>query len=73
MVDVIKFKDVSFGYEDKSILENVNFNINQGDYIGIVGPNGCGKTTLLKLIINELNPTKGKIKILDKDTTTFSN
>ncbi len=73
MVDVIKFRDVSFGYEDKCILENVNFNIYQGDYIGIVGPNGSGKTTLLKLIINEINPTKGKIKILDKEITNFNN
>ena len=73
MVDVIKFRDVSFGDEDKCLLENVNFNIYQGDYIGIVGPNGSGKTTLLKLIINEINPTKGKIKILDKEITNFNN
>lgn len=73
MIDVIKFKDVSFGYEDKTILENINFDIYQGDYIGIIGPNGSGKTTLLKLIINELNPTKGKIKILDKEITNFNN
>lgn len=73
MEQVIKFKDVSFGYEDKTILENVNFNINQGDYIGIVGPNGAGKSTLLKLIINEINPTRGNIKILDKDVKSFTN
>ncbi len=73
MVNIINFKNVSFGYEDKTVLENVNFNINQGDYIGIIGPNGSGKTTLLKLIINEINPTKGKIKILNKDIRDFNN
>lgn len=73
MVDAIKFKDVSFGYEDKTILENVSFNINQGDYIGIIGPNGSGKTTLLKLIINEINPTRGDISILDKNINNFNN
>lgn len=73
MVDVIKFKNVSFGYEDKTILENVTFNVNQGDYIGVIGSNGSGKTTLLKLIINEINPTRGKIKILNKDIENFKN
>ncbi|WP_122639571.1 metal ABC transporter ATP-binding protein [Romboutsia sp. Marseille-P6047] len=73
MVNIINFKNVSFGYEDKTVLENVNFNVNQGDYIGIIGPNGSGKTTLLKLIINEINPTKGKIKILNKDIQNFNN
>lgn len=73
MVNIINFKNVSFGYEDKTVLENVNFNVNQGDYIGIIGPNGSGKTTLLKLIINEINPTKGKIKILNKDIRDFNN
>ncbi|MGL5693408.1 MAG: metal ABC transporter ATP-binding protein [Peptostreptococcaceae bacterium] len=73
MVDVIKFKNVSFGYDDKAILENISFNINQGDYVGIVGPNGAGKSTLLKLIIHELNATKGSIKILNKDIQNFNN
>lgn len=72
MIDAMEFKNVSFEYEDKLILENLNFNVKQGNYIGIVGPNGCGKTTLLKLIIKEISPIRGNIKILDKNIDEFN-
>lgn len=72
MIDAMEFKNVSFEYEDKLILENLNFNVKQGNYIGIVGSNGCGKTTLLKLIIKEISPIRGNIKILDKNIDEFN-
>ncbi|RDY23345.1 metal ABC transporter ATP-binding protein [Romboutsia maritimum] len=72
MDKVIKFKNVSFGYEDKTILEEINFNIEQGDYIGIVGPNGAGKSTMLKLIINQVSPIKGNIELLGNDIKNFN-
>lgn len=72
MNKIMKFNDVSFGYEDKTILENVNFDINKGDYIGIIGQNGAGKSTLLKLMINAVSPIKGNINILGKDINNFN-
>lgn len=73
MEKVIDIKDLSFGYDEGLILENIDLDIYQGDYIGIVGPNGSGKSTLLKIMLNILQPTKGKIKILDKETKHFKN
>ncbi len=65
MNPVITFKDVSFKYDSVLVLENINFDIYKKDFIGIIGPNGGGKTTLLKLILRLLKPVKGSIKILD--------
>ncbi|MGL4913868.1 MAG: metal ABC transporter ATP-binding protein [Romboutsia sp.] len=73
MKNTIKFKNVSFGYDKNSVLEDVNFEVKEGDYIGIIGQNGAGKSTLLKLMINELRPIRGKIDILGEDINTFHN
>ena len=73
MKKIMKFKDVSFGYENKTILENVNLDISKGDYIGIIGQNGAGKSTLLKLMINSISPIKGNIELLGNDIKNFNN
>ena len=72
MNKIMKFEDVSFGYENKTILENVNLDISKGDYIGIIGQNGAGKSTLLKLMINSISPIKGNIELLGKDIKNFN-
>ena len=72
MKKIMKFNDVSFGYENKTILENVNLDISKGDYIGIIGQNGAGKSTLLKLMINSISPIKGNIELLGKDIKSFN-
>ncbi len=72
MKKIMKFKDVSFGYENKTILENVNLDITKGDYIGIIGQNGAGKSTLLKLMINSISPIKGNIELLGNDIKNFN-
>jgi ABC-type multidrug transport system fused ATPase/permease subunit len=61
----LEFKDVNFKYnsKDTSLLNNINFEINKGDYIGIIGSSGAGKTTILNLIIGLLNPNSGQIKV----------
>jgi len=64
---MIELKNVNFGFDEELILENVNISINKGDLIGIIGPNGGGKTTLLKLIMGFLKPQSGKISLLGKD------
>jgi zinc transport system ATP-binding protein len=62
----ILIEKLSFSYTDHNILEDINFEIFQGDYVAIIGPNGGGKTTLLKLLLGFLKPTSGKIEIYGK-------
>ena len=64
MNEILSLKQLSFGYEDKSILENVNLSIKKGDFVAITGVNGAGKSTLLKLILGILSPKQGEIEIL---------
>ena len=60
---VLSGKDISKTYGTDIILEDVSFGVEKGDRIGIVGPNGCGKTTLLNIIAGRLEPTSGDIYI----------
>jgi len=68
VVDNIAFKKVDFTYphQNYSVLKNINFKINVGDKIGIIGETGSGKTTLINLISGLLLPTKGKILVDSK-------
>lgn len=60
----ISLQDVNFAYNSgPNVLDNINLEIVRGEFVGIVGPNGGGKTTLLKLIIGLLQPDKGKVVI----------
>jgi zinc transport system ATP-binding protein len=59
----IELKNISAGYDNEIVIENINVNIYDGDFFGIIGPNGGGKSTLLKIILGLLNPTKGTVKI----------
>ncbi len=63
--DII-LENVSFAYKQAHILEDVTLFIHKGEFASIVGPNGGGKTTLLKLILGLLKPDKGKISIFGK-------
>jgi len=58
---IIEVKDLTVRYGDRTILENVNFQINRGEIFVIVGGSGCGKSTLLRQLIGLETPTKGDI------------
>jgi ABC transport system ATP-binding/permease protein len=60
---VIKAENICFGYETDPLINNFNAIIARGDKIGIIGPNGCGKTTLVKILLGELAPNSGSIKM----------
>ncbi|MBM3207779.1 MAG: ABC transporter ATP-binding protein [Chlamydiae bacterium] len=62
----IDVRNIVHSYDRNIVLENVNFEVKQGDFIGIFGPNGGGKTTLLKLLMGFEKPTSGKIKLFGK-------
>ena len=62
----IDLKNVSFTYNlnmpfETEVLKSINLSINKGDFIGIIGHTGCGKTTLLQIFNGLLEPTEGKI------------
>ncbi len=58
---IIEVENVGFSAGGHSILSNVNFRVERGDYMGIIGPNGGGKTTLIKIILGLIKPTEGKV------------
>ncbi len=62
-MNAISLFQLSFSYDSIEILKNISLSIPQGKFVGIIGPNGGGKTTLLKLIMGFFKPTKGTISI----------
>lgn len=60
---IIEVKDISFAYGSNAVLEHISFFVERGDYVGIVGPNGGGKTALLKIIVGLLSPSSGSVSI----------
>ena len=60
---VIEFKNLSKGYGDRLLIENLDLSIPPGSIVGVIGPNGAGKTTLLRLITGQEKPDKGSVRI----------
>ena len=60
---VAKVRNISKSFEDRTIIKDFSTIIKKGDKIGIIGPNGCGKSTLIKLLTGQLEPDSGKIQI----------
>jgi zinc transport system ATP-binding protein len=65
-MSAIQVENVSFFYADTPVLQDVHLTIDAGQLIGIIGPNGGGKTTLLKLLMGFLSPQKGSISLFGK-------
>ena len=63
---LIEIKNLSAGYDNRTVLRNVNLTVYDRDFLGIIGPNGGGKTTLIKCILGLLKPTAGEILYSDK-------
>lgn len=64
-MELFKLEKLTLGYENKIVLKNISFSVEEGDFIIIVGPNGSGKSTLIKGILGLINPIKGKIVLND--------
>lgn len=72
MNKILELKNINVGYENNPlVLKGVNLSVYEKDFLGIIGPNGGGKTTLLKTILGLIKPTEGKISFYknEKETT----
>lgn len=63
---IVEISDVAFAYNGETVLRDVNLEIRQEDFIAMIGPNGGGKSTLLKLMLGLLKPDKGVIRVLGR-------
>lgn len=63
---VIEISGVSASYNSHPVLEDINLTVHETDFIGLIGPNGGGKTTLLKVILGLLKPARGSVRIMGK-------
>jgi len=61
--EIIRLKNIWFHYGRVPVLENINLSLKQHDFLGIIGPNGGGKTTLLKVILGLIRPTRGEVSV----------
>jgi zinc transport system ATP-binding protein len=69
---VLEVSDLYVKRANSIVVEDANFTINRGDYVGIVGPNGGGKTTLLLAILNIIPRTRGTIRLFGQDIESFT-
>lgn len=71
MKDMLKFQNVIKKYDEKTVLDGVSFDIDSGEFVFLVGPTGCGKTTAFRLLIKEEDLTDGEIIIDDYNIKTI--
>lgn len=70
-VPIFSVKNLNFSVKDQTILSNISLNIFASEYIAIIGPNGGGKTTLIRMLLGLDKPTSGEIKIFGKRLKDF--
>ncbi len=69
---ILSVDSLSYDYEQKKVLDEITMSVGRGEIFGILGPNGCGKTTLLKNLNRNLSPLNGCVMIEDTDISTIS-
>jgi len=68
---IIKLENISLSFKNRSVLENISFNLNQGQILGLLGPNGVGKSTIFNIITGLLKPNIGSIIINGKNVIDY--
>ena len=70
--EIIKIRNLNFSYDKQVVLEGINLDYSSDEFLAIIGPNGGGKSTLLKLILGLLKPQSGEIKLFGKEPSEVS-
>ena len=68
---ILKFQNISLSFQKRQILENISFEINQGEIFGMLGPNGVGKSTIFNLITGLIKPDKGDVIIKNEKVNGY--
>jgi iron complex transport system ATP-binding protein len=69
---ILEVKDLAFGYDPlRTVIQDISFTLDKPGFTCIVGPNGVGKSTLIKCINGIIKPTKGEVKVFGRDVSTF--
>ena len=69
---IAQIEKMSFLYGNTSVLDHIEFRLNFGDYMILTGENGCGKSTFLKLLLGELRPQQGKVRLFNQSVGLHS-
>lgn len=68
---ILELQNVSFSYGEEEVVHDITLNVHKGDYLGIIGPNGGGKSTLLKLMLGLVTPLAGKVFLFGEEIKKF--
>jgi zinc transport system ATP-binding protein len=71
-MDIIALRDVTFGYDGRPVLLDIDLTIREKDFLAIIGPNGSGKTTLVKVALGLLKPQAGSVEVFGRPLAEFS-
>ena len=69
---LIFVENLSFSFQGVEVLRGISFSIERGDFLALIGPNGCGKTTLIRLILGILKPSSGRVVLMGEEADHFT-
>lgn len=69
--NIIEIDQVSFGYEKKKVIDDLSFTVMERDFVGLIGSNGTGKTTLLKMLAGLIKPDQGELRLFGQNIFRF--
>ena len=71
MSSVLKVTDLTKDFGGLRAIDTVSFEVGKGEFVGLIGPNGCGKTTTFNCISGLLEPSKGEVEVFEKNATVL--
>lgn len=68
-MEILKVENLYKSFDGREALDDISFEVHEGEFLSILGPSGCGKTTLLRILIGLLEPDKGTVLLKGEDIT----